>query len=229
MNVQAKIGDNNPPDPIDEATAPFADAIAEAENWLDGEPVSTEGQMKDVDRLTKDIKAALKSVKDGEKSAAAPLYDVWKAEKARWKPTIDDLERMVKGLVALVGPFKAKIAAEKAEAERLARVEADKKRREAEAAARAASEADIDAQRKAAQAMEDAKEAQKAASKASKETVKGMRTVHRHEIFDHRAALHWIAKNDRDAVTAFVEAYVAKNTREKTIDGVRAWTEKEAF
>lgn len=220
---------NNPPDPIDEATAPFADVIAEAENWLDGEPVTTEGQMKDVDRLTKEVKAALKAVKDGEKSEAAPLYDAWKAEKARWKPTIDDLDRMVKGLVALVGPFKAKIAAEKAEAERLARVEAEKKRREAEAAARAADAADIEAQREAAQAMEDAKEAQKAASKASKETVKGMRTVHRHEITDHRAALHWIAQHDKPAMTVFIESYVAKHTKTTTIDGVRAWTEKEAF
>lgn len=220
---------NRPPDPIDEATAPFADVIAEAENWLDGEPVSTEGQMKDVDRLTKDIKAALKAVKEGEKSEAAPLYDAWKAEKARWKPTIDDLDRMVKGLVALVGPFKAKIAAEKAEAERLARVEAEKKRREAEEAARKADAADIEAQREAAQAMEQAKEAQKAASKASKETVKGMRTVHRHEITDHRAALYWIAQNDKPAVTEFIEAYVAKHTKTTTIAGVKAWTEREAF
>lgn len=220
---------NNPPDPIDEATAPFTDVISEAENWLDGEPVTTEGQMKDVDHLTKEIKAALKAVKDGEKSEAAPLYDAWKAEKARWKPTIDDLDRMVKGLVALVGPFKAKVAAEKAEAERLARVEAEKKRREAEAAARAADAADIEAQREAAQAMEQAKEAQKAASKASKETVKGMRTVHRHEITDHRAALHWIAQNDKPAMTDFIESYVAKHTKTTTIDGVKAWSEKEAF
>jgi hypothetical protein len=185
--------------------------------------------MKDVDRLTKEVKAALKAVKDGEKSSAAPLYDAWKAEKARWKPTIDDLERMVKGLVALVGPFKARVAAEKAEAERLARVEAEKKRREAEAAARKADAADIEAQREAAQAMEEAKAAQKVASQASKETVKGMRTVHRHEITDHRAALHWIAAHDKPAMTEFIESYVAKHTKTTTIDGVKAWTEKEAF
>ena len=27
---------NNPPDPIDEALAPYGDAIEEAQNWLDG-------------------------------------------------------------------------------------------------------------------------------------------------------------------------------------------------
>ena len=37
---------NNPPDPIDEALAPFGDVISEAENWLDGSPVENEAQMK---------------------------------------------------------------------------------------------------------------------------------------------------------------------------------------
>ena len=32
----ATIGHNNPPDPIDEALAPFGDVITEAEVWLDG-------------------------------------------------------------------------------------------------------------------------------------------------------------------------------------------------
>jgi antibiotic biosynthesis monooxygenase (ABM) superfamily enzyme len=56
-----------------------------------------------------------------------------------------------------------------------------------------------------------------------------MRTVHRYEIEDHRAALHWIAQNDRDAMTAFIEAYVAKNHKDTEIAGVKRWTDKEAF
>jgi hypothetical protein len=59
--------------------------------------------------------------------------------------------------------------------------------------------------------------------------VKGMRTVHLYEITDHRAALNWIAKNDRDAITAFIEAYVDKNHKAMSIDGVRQWSEKQAF
>ena len=35
----SNIGHNNPPDPIDEALAPYVDAIEEAQNWLDGEPI----------------------------------------------------------------------------------------------------------------------------------------------------------------------------------------------
>lgn len=230
MNVHAQIGGNNPPDPIDEALAPFGDTITEAEGWLDGKAVETEGQMKAVDALTKEIKAAKKAVEAAEESEAKPIYDQWKAAKARYKPTLDDLDRIVKGLVAAVDGFKRKLAAEKAEAERLARIEAARKMREAEEAARHAAANDIDAQRAAAAAQAEAAEAQRLAQAAAKDTVKGLRTVTRYEITDHRALLNWIARNDRDAITAFIEAWAAKNHKDnQSAEGLRVWTEKEAF
>ena len=229
MTEIAKIGDNNPPDPIDQALAPFGDFITEAENWLDGEPVTTEGQMKQVDALTKEIKSALKAVKGGEESAAKPLYDTWKAEKERWKPTIDDLDRIVKGLVAINADFKKQAAAAK-EAERRAKYEAaEKARREAEEKAREAAQGDIEAQREADAALQAAVDATKDAKASGQDKIKGLRKVHKHEIADHRAALHWIAKNDREAVTQFVEEYVRRNCKSVDIDGVKTWTEKEAF
>jgi peptidoglycan hydrolase CwlO-like protein len=172
---------NNPPDPIDEATAPYADAIAEAEEWLDGSKVETEGQMKEVDKLLKDIKAAKKAVGDAEESEAKPMHDAWKAAKARYKPTLDDLERMAKGLVSLVGDFKKKLAAEKAEAERIAAQAAYAARKAAEEAAKKADEGDIEAQRAAAQALADAKEAEASRRAATSDSVKGMRTVWEYE------------------------------------------------
>lgn len=229
QSATAEIGHNQPPDPIDEALAAYGDTITEAENWLDGETVTTDDQMKAVDALTKEIKEALKSAKSGEESEAKPVYDRWKAIKARWKPTIDDLERIKKGLVALVSDYKRKKAAEQAEAERKAREEAERKRREAEQAARQASEADIEAQRAAAMAQQEAEEAQRAAAKTSKEKVKGMRTVTRYEITDHRALLHWIATHRRDDLTAFIDEWARRNHRDVTADGMRVWQEKEAF
>lgn len=220
---------NNPPDPIDEALAPYGDFIAEAEQWLDGDPVQDEGQMKAVDALTKSIKAALKDVNDAEKSAAAPLHDAWKAEKARWKPTIDDLTRIRDGLVKTVSAFKAKLAEEKRAAERAAWEAADKLRREAEAKAAQADVSNLEAQREADAAKKAALDAQKAAQVQAKDSVKGMRKVTRYEITDHRDALHWIARNDRDAVTAFVDEYVRRNHKTANIAGVRVWEEKEAF
>ena len=229
MTKRTQIGGNSPPNPIDQATAPYADAIEEATNWLDGTAVETEGQMKAVDDLTKQIKAALKDVKLGQKSESAPHFDAHKAAIARWKPTIDDLDMLADCLVAANSPFKAKLAAEKAEVERLANLAAMKARQEAERKAREADAGDIEGQREAKAAQEAAQEAQKQAQDAKKDGVKGLRNTHLYEINDHKKALHWIAVNDRDAMTVFIEDYIHRNHKARQIDGVRQWTEKRAF
>jgi hypothetical protein len=228
-NPREAIGGNNPPDPIDEALAPYGDTISEAENWLDGSPVEDEDQMKAVDKLIADMRKCGSDLAKAKKSATAPLHDAWKAEIARWKPTEDDVDRIKKGLAALADPFKRRLAAEKAEAERKAREEAEAKARAAWEAVQAAEVSDIDAQRAADQAKAEAEAAAKAAKVASKDQVKGLRTVTKYEIEDHRAALHWIAKNDRDAITSFVDDYVRRNHKVATIDGVRVWQDKEAY
>lgn len=229
MNIAAK-GHNMPPDPIDEALAPFGDAISEAENWLDGSPVETEGQMKAVDALIKNVKAAKKAVEGAEESAAKPIYDAWKAEKAKFAPTLTDLDRIVKGLVSIVDVFKRKLAAEKAEAERKARAEAEAKMRAAQEAARAADAGNIESQRAAALAQAEAEEAARTAAIASKDTVKGLRTVTRFEITDHKALLNYIARHVREDLTAFIEEWARKHHKEfPNADGLRVWNEKEAF
>lgn len=224
----ADIGHNNPPSPIELTLAPYDDALAEAANWLDGEPVSNSDQLKAVDALAKRVKAARKAVKDARDEAVTPLHDAWKAEVARWKPTEDDLDRIVKGLASISDGYKRKLAEEQAAARRAAYEEAERKKREAEAAQAAADAGNLEAQRQAAAAKQEAIDAAKKAA-ATKVEVRGLRTVHKYEITDHRAALHWIAQNDRDAVTAFIEDYVKSNHKRTAIDGVRAWQEKEAF
>ena len=221
---------NNPPDPIDDALAPFDDAISEAENWLDGEPVTNEAQMKEVDGLLKQVKAAKKAVGDAEESAAKPIYDQWKAEKAKFAPTLTDLDRIAKGLVSIVDAFKRKLAAEKAEAARLAQEEMWRKAREAEEASRKANAGDIEAQRNAAALQEAFDAAEEQARAAAKDTVKGMRTVTKYEVTDHKALLNYIARNHRDDLTAFIDDWARWNHRTATgADGLRVWTEKKAF
>lgn len=229
MNPRATIGGNAPPDPIDEITAPFEDYRAEAENWLDGTPVETEAQMKAVDALRKSMREWRLALEAGQKSATAPLYDAYKAELARWKPTIEDAQRIEKCLVAAVDGFKRKLAAEKAEAERIARAEAERAMREAQEAARLANAADIEAQRAAAEAQYEADKAAARAAAAAKDTVKGLRTETRYQITDYKAALHDIAANDREAITAFIEEYVRKNHKARAISGVSVWQEKVAY
>lgn len=229
INTPPMPGHNNPPDPIDDALAPYADAIEEAQNWLDGTPIQNEDQLKATDALLKEIKAALRDLTAARDGATKPLHDAWNAEIARWKPTQDDLGRIVAGLVACQAPFKRALAAKKEAEKRAAWEAAEKARKKAEEAAFSAKASDIEAQRDAAEKAALAQRAAQEASAKSKDKVKGMRTVHKYEIEDHRTVLHWIAKNDRDAMTAFIETYVEKNHKETEIFGVRRWVEKQAF
>lgn len=229
-NPRATMGGNNPPDPLDEATAPFSDSIEEAQNWLDGTQVESAEQMKAVDALTKDVKAAKKAADDARKAEGDPYRLKVNEINARYKPTIDDLDRITKGLIEIVGAFKLK-EAERKEAERS---EAERKAREADDAARKAAQdaarSDIEAQRAADQAKRAAEDARKKAAAASKDTVKGLRKVTRHEITDHRALLHYIAANHREDVTTFIEEWARKNHKScGPVDGLKVWEEREAF
>lgn len=222
-------GHNNPPDPIEEICAAYETDRLEAENWCDGESVKNEGQMKAVDALRKTMRQWRLDLERGQKSATAPLHDAYKRELDRWKPTIADAKRIEAALVATVDEFKRKLAEERRAAERAAWEAAEKARREAEAKARGADAANIEQQREAEEAKAAAIEAEKAAQAARKDQVKGLRTVTLYEIQDHRAALHWIATNDHDAITAFIEDYVKRQHKAKVIDGVRVWQDKAAY
>lgn len=225
----ATIGHNMPPDPIDLALEPYGDILLEVGNWLDGALVENDDQLTATEALLKELKAARKAVDVARDEYTKPLHEVWKAEVARWKPTQDDLDRQVKCLVAAQGPYKQRVLAEKQEAARLAELEAARIAEEARKAHLAANAANIDQQRAAGELLKQAEDAAKAAAKAGKATVAGMRTVQVYAIDNHKEALNWIARNDRDAVTAFIEEYVHRNFKIKAIDGVIVTTKKEAF
>lgn len=224
------LGHNNPPDPIDTITAAYEAEREEAANWLDGSPVENEAQMNAVDALRKSMRQWRLDLEKGQKSATAPLHDAWKAEVARWKPTIDDAKRIEECLVATVAEFKRKLSEEKRAAERAAWEAVEKARREAEAKAAAAAATDLEAQREAEAARQAAIDAEAAAQAARNDQVKGMRTVTRYEITDYRDLLHWIAKNRKDDITAFLDEWARKNHKpDPQAPGLRVWTDKEAY
>ena len=232
MNVQnprAVIGANNPPDPIDTITAAFEDDRTEAEGWLDGKPVENEAQMNAADKLRGLMRDWRLALEKGQKSATAPLHDIYKAELERWKPTIEDAKRIEAGLVGILDGFKRKLSVQKVEADRIAQAAAWEATHKAQEATRLADATNIEATRAAAAAMAQAEELQRAAKVASADTVKGLRTVTRYEITDHKGLLNWIARNDRDAITAFIEEWARKNHKTAAADGLRVWTEKEAL
>ncbi len=226
MNPRAVLGGNLPPDPIDDVTALFEEVRTEAENWLDGTLVENEAQMKSVDDLIKGMKAARKAIDEARDAVTKPLHEAWKGEIARWKPTQDDYDRIVKGLVALVDGFKRKLAAEKeavAAAARKTAWEASAAAREAVANADATN---IEDTRAAAAAMAEAEAAHAASKAASKDTVKGLRTYVTREITDGTACARWLWVNDRDALLGFMAERVKKLA--DLPDGVTETTERRA-
>jgi hypothetical protein len=228
--MDGMIGHNNPPDPIELVIAEYDDVITEAQNWADGEPVTDEASMKAVDEIIKGFKSYRSALTKAGKERTDPLHKAWKAEVAAVKVYTDDADMMQSALVALLAPYKVKLAEEKKAAERAAWEAAEKARREAEAKAAAANAADIEAQREAMAAKQAAMDAQKAAQAQSKDKVKGLRTVTKWEITDYSDMLRWLNKNDRPALEAFCNEYARRcHKNGSAIAGVRVWEEKEAF
>ncbi len=225
MNDIATIGHNQPPSPIDEAKAPFANSLQEAENWCDGARVENDGQESVVDALIKDIKACKKAVEAADESATKPLYDAWKAKKAEFKPTLDDLDRIVKALVATVDPYKRAKAAAKEDAARKAREEAQRLADEARKAHAAADPANLEAARLAEERMAAAAQAERDAKRAEQDGVKGMRTYTVVTVTDGKALATHIWQNDRAAMDAFLQSYAESH---QSAPGVTVTKEKRA-
>ena len=229
-NERAVMGDNHPPhDPVDEAIAPFADAIEMAENTLIGVVVENDAQESDVDALAKDIKSALKAVADARLDITRPMDAAKKSVMDKFKPTETDLKRIAEELVKMVAPYKkakaAKIVAAQAEADRKAK-EALRVAQEARAAS---SPTDLDDRREADAMADEAQRLAKDAKKASKVKVARMRTVKKHEITDRSALARDIWIKDADAMNAFLDEYARKNAHNRKIDGVNAWVEEEPY
>ena len=229
-NDRAVIGANNPPSPIEACVSAHDDVISEATNWCDGEPVTTEAQMNAVDVVLKAFKTYRSALEKAGKEQTAPLHTVWKAEVAAVKVYTDDADRLQAALVAVNGPFKTQLAKDKAEADRVAQAAAWEASRAARDAAAKANAGDIEQTRAAAAKIAEAEALQRAANASAKDKVLGMRTVTHHEVTDHRALLHWIAKYSRDDVTAFVNEWARKNHKpDPGADGLRVWQSQEPF
>lgn len=230
--ANAEAAQAAPVDPIDAATAPFADLIEEVTNWLDGSKIENEGQLAAVDDLLGQIRKAGTAIEKARKAATEPLHKAWKDEGERWKPTVADFERMKKGLVAISGAYRQELKRKRDEEAKRQREEAERKAAEAAAAAQAARQTgDLDAMREADQVADEAKKEQKQAKRAENKAgaVKGLRKVHKHEIENERDALFWIAANDRPALAAFVAEYVRRNCQSRQIDGVKTWIAEEPY
>lgn len=224
------MGGNFPPNPIDDITSAYADTIEECGNWLDGEFVENEEQMKAVDALSKTMKEAKKDLTAAEEEEKEPLHKAWKDKIAEYKPTLDDFTRIIAGLAAAQTPYKNKLAAEKEEAKRKAYAEARAKEAEAADLKAQAGATDIDAQRKVAQANQAALDAKKTAQTANKDKVTGLRTYKTATVTDYAAFFKWMQANDKPLVLSWLDDQATKqmNAGHAEIGGVNILIKRKA-
>lgn len=226
---EAKIGHNNPPTPLNEVGVELATLWIEAKNWLDGEPVSNEGQMGAVDDLLAMAKSLDKKAKGLKEEDFRPHKAACDKVVADWKPVLDDLKKITEGCKTIVGTYKAELAKQREEEARKAREEAEAKLEAARIAEREADKGNIEARRASEAAAVEAKKNLASVNREAKAGhVKGLRTATSYIVKDQRACLHWIAKNDKPTLVAFMDEYARRNGAIKRIDGVEKSVEKVA-
>lgn len=229
-NTRAIIGDNAAPSPMETCAAEWDATISEAQNWSDGDLVENEAQMQAVDSLIKGVKSYRSALKKAGDGITQPLVAAHKAGVAAVKVWTEDADALQACLVKAVGPFKLNLAVEKKAAERDAWLATERLRKAATTREHAASlSSDIELQREAQDAKQAALDAEEAAMAATKDKPTGLRTVTHYAVEDGKQAINWIAKNDREAITSFIEEYARRNHKKGDIAGVNVWTTKEAF
>ena len=132
MNVQARIGHNEPPSAIDDARMAFVDLSA----WLKDHPViASEDEARSCKPIVDRTRATLKSLTDVKESETAPLYAAWKASGDKFKQVSEPLDKIFKELLARLTAFSRQEEVRRAD-------EAEAKRKALEAAEKAAREAE---------------------------------------------------------------------------------------
>ena len=208
------IGGNNPPEPTahDAFTAHIEDLFSEASNFLDGEPIASEGQANAVSAL---LDQARKAGKDADACRAMekkPHDDAGKAVQAKWKPLLDKADLTVSTAKKALAPWLMKV-----EAENRAKAEAARKEAEEKAAAARAALAVVDTSNLAAQAeaealVKDAAKAEKFATKAEGAKAHatggaravGLRSYFHPELIDPAEALAHYRATQPGALRAFL-------------------------
>lgn len=209
-------GHNNPP-AFDAYSMALDDAYTTARDFLDGQPIETQGQADAIGRIMGEVKRIKKDADAARADEKAPFDAGAKAVQTKWKPLLDRADTILKAAQKPLTAFLQARAAEQAAAAQKAREEAARAMQEAVEASRAA-EGSVEA-------VERAKSLEKEADKAAKEAKRagnakahvtgmdraiGLRTYWTHEITDRRELLNWVAKNDPDALTAMLDEYARK-------------------
>ena len=193
MTETPAAGDNNPPDEFVLISEKIKDLYQTAKDFLDGDPIATQGQADSIEKILTMIKAAEKEADEHRKYENTP-YDLGKAAvQAKYAPLIGKTKDVIgftvrakKACQDALTPWKQKQQAIRDEETRLKLEEANKLARAAQEAIQMAGLADREEHDRL---QKQSKQAMAAARKISKANVPGMRTVWDIKVED-RAALN---------------------------------------
>lgn len=224
-DARHSIGANGPP--AHEAFAMEADELFNtASDTLEGmDAVQNEAQNTALDGLKDDLRRVAKDAEATRKAEKEPHLEAGRAVDAAYKPVAEKCKKAITAINAMQTPYLVAKQAERDEAARKAREEAERK--EQEARAKLEADAPLEQRYEAEQEFAEAKKLSAVANKIDRSAT-GLRTYNVVEVTDRRAALNWIAKHDPDAVDAFVEEYARKNAPHRPMDGVTVNIEKRA-
>lgn len=237
-------GHNNPPeetdpDPFDTLNTAIEDLFLEAQNWLDGEPISNEKQAEAVTTLKGLIADVKKSAETEQKAESRPHYEAHKAAIARWKPMIEKADKAVRVANRALTPWLEMLQAEQKrkadEARAAAEAAAEALRKERDEAFKSSSIFDDDA---VEERERELKEAEKAARRAMKETASintgaGRASLRTHwlvSVTDARDLLMHYMRTDPDWLKSLIRERAEKEVRAGTrnLPGCRIWSEQRA-
>lgn len=229
------MGHNNPPveiepTPFEMSEVEIGDLYAEAKNWLDGEPVTTQAQADGLSKLIDDLRSAANLADNRRVAEKKPLDEAAAEIQARYNPLIEEnkkANRYGKAYLAInmakqaLAPYLQKLEDEKQAAAKKAREEADAKMKAAQDALRASQVADLEKREAAEALIREAEKAETAATKAENSKAHatggtraiGLRSVWRAEMTDARAAAahYWVTR--REDVDAFFQGLADADVR----------------
>lgn len=225
MNVHAPMGHNNPPaDPFDLSREEIQSLFDEAKNWCDGEPIASQEQADEVQKLLRMIQAAEKAADERRKEEARPHDEAKAAIQERYNALIGKT-KSITGLSVLAAdackkalqPWLVKVDEEN-------RRKAEEARKEAEAKAAAAREAmrqrdgDLEKAAAAEALVREARQAEADARRAdnAKASAKGggravtLRDYYAAEVTDYTAFARHVWTAHRSDMVAFLDMQATK-------------------
>lgn len=227
MNVIAKIGHNQPPEPtpFEQSRDTIQALFDEAKNWLDGEAIANQGQADSVQKLMRLIQAAEKEA-DSRRVDENKPFDDGKAEvQARYAPLIANT-KTAKGLTILaidackkaLAPWLIKIENENRARAEAARKEAEAKQLLAMEAMRQRDGTNLEASAHAEALVREAKDAEAEARRSgnAKASAKGegravtLRDFYSPEITDATAFARHLWTAHRSDMMSFLDVMAAK-------------------